>query len=755
MFLCFLSPYLIHIFKTRELAIHEKSEYQKLAAALVPALKRFAEAPTKAALPVTQTRCDATTRVPSKPLTTVMADAASKTNAVPDKTPVRVKKESPSQLVNKPDVAPRQKPTILGTKSTNRPQTDLFLTGSTVLNPKTTVNKKDEPTKALTALNPKANVNKKSQDESTRRPTKKQRPLPPNNTQSESKKNHRKRTATLGGSSDDDDDKENVDPSRPYPGRRRTTRGGDSVAVIRSQINPRPILASSRDNIVNILGGNHGHIERGSFTITGATHHLDYPTQTTSSSNRSMNVARVNAQSNPRILPQESIDLVRPQSQQARRHSRIQPQETHRKSQIHLQDASQQPHVQPRELPLNSLIQPRVTHHNSGISFDKARHSRLQSQEEICRPPIEPKVQTPYTLSQEAMYAFALEPQEAPSAPKIVQEPHDPSFHSQMAHDKNVSLERQNEELEKHNEDRSIHSPIEVPPSVDDDDESLKTFGDLREQTPEELETTERNRSCAHDLEAPLVVDYADIPDSQCSQSSQGSLQATLAVPLFLENSLLEDFGESVPSVDGQEGALPTESSKLVDGVWCFDEFKETILATVCSNFEEWIAVETKTQVQFWQLEDKVLLSDCKWMKRVQLDKSSTATRIMFASDDSLAVVVDMTNYTLARVPLTNEAVTGDTSSLSSAYWKGTPFSQNCSSFLMEGQDGRKLIVAGSTFAGSVCLVDISTIHDSGNPCPSQTLVHSNTDAIASSVVQVKNSESLIVATFGETIVLW
>ncbi|GJJ70802.1 hypothetical protein EMPS_03152 [Entomortierella parvispora] len=734
----------IEISQTRELAVHEKSEYQKLAAALVPALKRFAEAPSTATHSVAQTKNDTTARMPSKPLTTIMANATGKANIpVLDKSAVRLKKESSSQVVNKLDVAHRQKPTILGAKSTNRPQTDLSLTGSTVLNPKSNVNKKDDLTKGPTVLDPKANVNKKTQDGQTKRPAKRQRPLPANN-QNESKKGHRKRTVTLGGSSDDDDDKENVDPRRPYSGRRRTTLEGDSVAVIRSQINPRPALANSRDSIVNILSGNRGHIERGSFTLTGTAPHFDHAIQPRPTINRAINTARVNAQSNPHTLSQESIHPLRLPSLHAPQPSQVQLQEPHQKILVHSLEASQQPHIPPQERLVSPRIQLRTVHDSSHVSSEAISHSRFMHHDELVRPPVEFEAQKPYTQPREATHDSLLKPQEAPSIPEF-----------KLEFPTSTSLESHKEESGKHSQEPDVDSPFEVPPSVEDDDESLRDFEGLHEQTPEEPVIAERAKSNAQGLDAPSITDLADVPDSQCSESSQGSLQATLAVPMFLQNSLLEEVGESVPSGDDQEQVLPTESSKLVDGVWCFDEFKENILATVCSNLEEWIAVETKAQVQFWQLENKVPLSDCKWMKRVQLEKTSAATRIMFASDDSMAVVVDMINYTLLRVPLTNEAVPGDPPSLSSAFWKGAPFSQSCNSFVMEGQDNRKLIVAGSTSSGSICLVDVSTIHGSDNPCPSQTLIHVNTNEIASSIVQVKNSESLTVATFGETIVLW
>jgi hypothetical protein len=66
------------------------------------------------------------------------------------------------------------------------------------------------------------------------------------------------------------------------------------------------------------------------------------------------------------------------------------------------------------------------------------------------------------------------------------------------------------------------------------------------------------------------------------------------------------------------------ESTEFTDGVWCIDDYRDEVVSTICGYEKHWVAVETTSHVQFWQLDTRDSLFKSKWRKRIQLDKTST-----------------------------------------------------------------------------------------------------------------------------------
>ncbi|KAG0045788.1 hypothetical protein BGZ83_009000 [Gryganskiella cystojenkinii] len=716
--------YYIELSWTRPLAHHEQADLQKLMTELAPALKRYQESPALTQ-PNTATGTSVASNasrevyrpqtIDSTPLVKLQTPFLT---TMPTRKPnnantksIRVKKESNSQTLIGSDpnhtvpataaVARPNKTTsnILGAKNTNRqstvPQLDLGLTKPA---PTASLGVKTNRLTDVTNINSSNNKNRTLDEKKSLPPTPQKKVLgnatntinTTNTTANRTKVDNRpsairgdsvkrantKRTRTFeDDESENDDYKENIDPRRPFSGRRRTTSQGAAVATIRSQITPRDTLSNSRDNVVNILDG------------------------------RNYNE---NSNGNSYAYPPRTIPRALSQQQDQQRQNRFPSDSTSRS----VTDASFV-----GQLRLSSVIHDGRTQIQTNAS--SVPYKQTQPQDSQCHSP-------PQTQGDD---------------------------HSNIFRFGSRSLERDQ------------YSPIEVPASVDDD-ESVKSLGDLRALTPEYPLALDHPKACVAALaaipEIPEMVDYEEVPDSQCSQSSQssgGTVEgATLAMPMFLENSLPEIEDDSLPSNNGLSRVTdtPTESTKLVDGVWCFDEFKDTILATVCSNHKQWIAVETRSRVLLWQLSDETSHTDCRWMRRFQLDKLSHGVRVMFAPDDSAAVIVNMTDSTIVHVPLASLSGEGDPEGITNTVWKEATWSRRCNSFIIDGKNDQKWIVAGSIIAGSVCLVDVSNPRQQPNSsCLSQTLCCTDVSEVASSIAQVQNSKSLILATFGETIVLW
>ncbi|KAG0206075.1 hypothetical protein BGX28_002434 [Mortierella sp. GBA30] len=292
---------------------------------------------------------------------------------------------------------------------------------------------------------------------------------------------------------------------------------------------------------------------------------------------------------------------------------------------------------------------------------------------------------------------------------------------------------------------------------------------------------------------------YEEIPDSQGSLSQldmlsiHSSLEPTLPQPSFLlvdesekplrtesciehatngtKNSCVHTTKST--SVLNQDRAIwadsraVSESTDLTDGVWCIDDFRQEIASIVCGHREEWITVEAASEVQFWQLQNDDDAAKSRWHKRYCHKKSQDQPyQIIFAPDDSFAVLFHPEDSGFFVVQL-DRIGQHDDAVMQVMMSKDVKPTLHCKGFIMERNDDLfpiktrsdtdYVLVLGGTERGSIYLVPIPQ-WQSGvflETIEVDTLSCSTTHGVASSLVKIKNTSSLILVSFGTKLVLW
>ncbi|KAF8978571.1 hypothetical protein BGZ46_006334 [Entomortierella lignicola] len=209
-----------------------------------------------------------------------------------------------------------------------------------------------------------------------------------------------------------------------------------------------------------------------------------------------------------------------------------------------------------------------------------------------------------------------------------------------------------------------------------------------------------------------------------------------------------------------------SESSVFSEGVWCISDYKCGVNTTICGNTKQWIAVETNLHVQFWQLNNCEDLSDGRWCRRFQLRKASNyPTQVVFAPDDSFAIVLNPLEHTLVKVSLKefkeNEDAVQPEPLHVKVNWSGVMPSLTCQSFIIEcasetGSEISSRLVFGTDEPGSICIMTVPDYFTSSEATLSpKTLCYLGTNELASSIAKIENTSSLVLASFGTAMVLW
>ncbi|KAF9333183.1 hypothetical protein BG006_003922 [Podila minutissima] len=250
----------------------------------------------------------------------------------------------------------------------------------------------------------------------------------------------------------------------------------------------------------------------------------------------------------------------------------------------------------------------------------------------------------------------------------------------------------------------------------------------------------------------------------------EGSEEGTLLRPDFLEDlpehghvSEIEDDSDSdggyisfpysdvsrrgSTKLDAGLDSLVRQSTDCVDNVWCIDGFRNVILSTVCGHRDSWIAIETLHHVQFWHLESA---SEGKWIKQSQHYKAASHnTQVLFAQDDSYALIIDSTQQRYTKVPLsTCDAV-------SSVAWRSVTPNHKLDAFIRLDGHGDDSIVMGAEEAGTLLRVHVQKDVENYPACiPAKQLHYAEAKGAARSICAVQNTRSLVAAVFGQEVVL-
>ncbi|KAF9099149.1 hypothetical protein BGX23_003742 [Mortierella sp. AD031] len=327
----------------------------------------------------------------------------------------------------------------------------------------------------------------------------------------------------------------------------------------------------------------------------------------------------------------------------------------------------------------------------------------------------------------------------------------------------------------------------QVPASVEDDD-SAGSF--------ERVIKLERERERQVRKPAPKqpAVEYEEIPGSQASQESESfdspaSQEATFPMPEFLLEGLPEDphYDEaevtlvdadnpkqssrrvfaatspagSVESVSGSGRRNSTlESTTYADGMWCIEDLKHRVVATACGFQEQWVALETTSHVQFWRLMSGAQSSKGQWVRHVNLPKTAArSTQVLFAPDDSFAVVVNGSEQSYTKVPLDDlEYLQRSDVMFPTFTWTGLKPSMACKGFVVEqNSDGNHIIVVATEEAGTIGFISIPDNEnntDDHAELQAKAVVMPGSEEPVSSIALIGNT-SLIAATFGSTVAIW
>ncbi|KAF9437849.1 hypothetical protein BGZ76_010865 [Entomortierella beljakovae] len=350
---------------------------------------------------------------------------------------------------------------------------------------------------------------------------------------------------------------------------------------------------------------------------------------------------------------------------------------------------------------------------------------------------------------------------------------------------------------------KSTKSQNDVLPSVDDD--SAASFEPYAKRGAEPSLVVRRK-----------AVEPSEVQGSEDSEESTGSQEMTFPMPGFLGGDLLEveedeatspmpDFlGSNLPEDQQDEATFPMpgflqdnlleaqndelnldmegrvpketifldmdmearESSNITDGVWCISDIKPGANTTICGNQDRWIAFESDSDIQFWGIDGPLNLPESKWLLHIQLSKlTKDPTQVTFAPDDTFAIVLSRTERSFYKVPLNqNDSTEQLKSSIAKVSWEGPISSFNCNCFIIENPNDPEIshqLVFGDSSPGVVCMVPIpSGVEDGHSPAQeknvsSKALCYMDTNDLASSIVKVENTSSFILASYGNTAVLW
>ncbi|KAG0370317.1 hypothetical protein BC939DRAFT_449195 [Gamsiella multidivaricata] len=263
------------------------------------------------------------------------------------------------------------------------------------------------------------------------------------------------------------------------------------------------------------------------------------------------------------------------------------------------------------------------------------------------------------------------------------------------------------------------------------------------------------------------------------SEDQQEEAEATVPMPGFLLRDLpeepVDDQAGSESTSDARDtrdiiskmrpdlGNAVIQSTNFSDGVWCIDDYTGEVSSVICGNKERWIAVETTSHVEFWQLQDFNTLPESRWRRCVQVKKASSCPiQVMFAPDDSFAVVLSSQERSFVKVSLED---IGDLNQLGQPQccvtWRGPKPFLSCHGVIAERQDHQGSpksvayqLVFGVDEPGTICLIPIPDGDlKSMSTSPQKVCYPSN--KVASSIVKVRNTTSLILCSFGTNIVLW
>ncbi|KAF9929369.1 hypothetical protein FBU30_001635 [Linnemannia zychae] len=320
----------------------------------------------------------------------------------------------------------------------------------------------------------------------------------------------------------------------------------------------------------------------------------------------------------------------------------------------------------------------------------------------------------------------------------------------------------------------------QIPGSVEDDS-STDSFGTQ----------IKKERASRKIAVRPLAdVDYEEIPGSQSSQDSfdlTASLEATFPMPEFLLEDLPEDSHQdeaevtlvdadnskqlnrritiakrnhtSLTNSQSNRESSPLQSTAFADGLWCIEDMKHRVVETVCGFQDQWIALETTDHIQFWRLDNDTPSLKSQWVRYIQIPKTSNqSTQILFAPNDSFAVVVEGSERTFTKVALQDLAYLQKDDVTFPVYeWTGVRPMLNCKGFIIEQDLNNHLFIFAADDAGTIGYVPVPKDMERGGShgaLQAKTMAISSAKELASSLILIRNT-SLLAATFGSTVAIW
>lgn len=286
------------------------------------------------------------------------------------------------------------------------------------------------------------------------------------------------------------------------------------------------------------------------------------------------------------------------------------------------------------------------------------------------------------------------------------------------------------------------------------------------------------------------TADYYEIPCSEASQDSIGSasLEETCPMPEFLLEGLPEDPPHDEAEVTLVDDVNPKqlnhrvhaaasaspartvsqssrrnstlESTAFADGLWCIEDLKNRVEGTVCGFQDQWLAMETTSHVQFWKLENDTPSVKNQWLRHINLPKASLrSTQVLFAPDDSFAVVMDASEFSFTKLPLQDLDYLQQSDVAFPTYaWTGVNPSPGYKGFIMkQGSSDGHLIVVATEEPGSIGFISVPGDDgetDGRDMLQAKSVTVPGAEGSASSLALVGNT-SLVAATFGSTVVIW
>ncbi|KAF8937754.1 hypothetical protein BGZ47_008867 [Haplosporangium gracile] len=286
------------------------------------------------------------------------------------------------------------------------------------------------------------------------------------------------------------------------------------------------------------------------------------------------------------------------------------------------------------------------------------------------------------------------------------------------------------------------------------------------------------------------TIDYYEIPCSEASQDSIGSasLEETCPMPEFLLEELPEDRQHDEAEVTLVDAVNPKqlnrrvsaaasaspagsvsqssrrnstlESTTFADGLWCIEDMRHCVVETVCGFQEQWLAMETTSHVQFWKLDNDTPSVKSQWVRYINLSKtSSRPTQVLFAPDDSFAVVMDAPERSFTKVPLRDlDYLQQNDFSFPTYSWTGLKPLSGCKGFIVEqDSDDGHLVVVAAEEAGCIGFISVPSNDGENDGCEmlqAKSVTVPGIEEPASSLALVEHT-SLVAATFGPTVALW